>query len=84
MAAYEGIRRIKLLAKVLWYGGIGSAVILGGSMLLARATDLRSVAYLGAYSVIVSVLFPLTIPLTLMGGALWILGWVLEGFFSPE
>ena len=77
MAAHEGIRRIKVLGRLFVLGGIGSAVILGGSLLLGAFGRVEP----SASSV---VLLPLTVPLILVGGALWILAWVLEGFLSRE
>jgi hypothetical protein len=77
MAAYEGIRRIKMLGKLFVFGGIGSAVILGGSLVVTGFTRVPLIASPG-------ILLPLTIPMILLGGALWILGWILEGFFIRE
>jgi hypothetical protein len=73
MAADEGVRRVKLLGRTMTIGGIGSAVILFAFFTILRGSNFGIN------------LLPLVVVLGLIGGALWILGWVLEGFLgSPE
>jgi hypothetical protein len=75
MAANEGVRRVKLLAKTLFFGGVGSAIILLSSMLLAQYMHLSSR---------LPVFLPLAFLLTVLGIVLWVVGWLLEGFFMRQ
>jgi hypothetical protein len=72
MAAGEGARRIKLVGRALTLGGLGSAVILAGALWMGvvQGVSVQPVMFL----------LPLMLPVTFLGGVLWIAGWVLEGF----
>jgi hypothetical protein len=72
MAASEGARRIKLIGRALTFGGLGSAIILAGTLWLGvvQGVSVQPVMFL----------LPLMLPVTFLGGVLWIAGWVLEGF----
>jgi hypothetical protein len=75
MAADEGVRRLKLLGKLFFFGGCGSAIILLSSMMIAVALHTP---------IWVPSLLPLTFPIIAAGIVLWILGWVLEGFLTRQ
>jgi hypothetical protein len=77
MVANEGVRRLKLLGRLLFLGGFGSAMILGGAFLLGLRV-IRPVPLLPP------MLLPFTFPLMLLGGVLWVGGWVLEGFLAAS
>ncbi len=72
MVANEGVRRLRALGKLLLLGGFGSAIILAGSL------------YLLPSQVLPLILLVYTVPLMLLGAAIWIGAWVLEGFLARQ
>jgi hypothetical protein len=70
MAAHEGTRRIKAVGRTMLLGGAASAVTLVVCLALFRTSS------------IVMNLLPFMLVLIPLGVALWIGGWVVEGFLA--
>jgi hypothetical protein len=78
----EGARRIKRVGLIVMVVGSFVAVILWIIALLWQMGPPNNSPFrLGA--VLASLLFALFVPL-FFGGALWTLGWILEGFLRPS
>ena len=70
MAAHEGARRIKAVGRTMLLGGAASSVTFVVCLALFRASS------------IVMNLLPFMLLLIPVGVALWIGGWVVEGFLA--
>lgn len=77
MARVQGIARIRRVAKVLVVTGMSLAIF---AIVLALIST--CVSWLNADPIAVGVLYLGLFPL-LLGSALWLVAWVLEGFLMP-
>lgn len=72
MAASEGLRRVQLLAKRVAIFGPMAGLLFCGLFFAGTGS-------IGLPEIFISMVFP-----ALVGGLIWVVGWVVQGFVSTD
>ena len=77
MALHEGCRRLRKVGRIFILFGMGLALL--GTIVVGVAAGFQAVNA----APLITVLLPPILFAEIIGGALWIVGWVVEGFALP-
>ncbi|MGA9669218.1 MAG: hypothetical protein WBQ94_08420 [Terracidiphilus sp.] len=80
MNVAEGSRRMQYAGRWLFFAPVVAAIVSVG--LAMAVAYLPSGANFGSFGVLG--VFPLLLPIALMGALLWLAGWILEGFIKSK
>jgi hypothetical protein len=79
MNVAEGARRMQYAGRWMFFAPVGAAIVSVGLAMAVTYLPTGADFHIGILG-----LFPLLLPIALMGAFLWLAGWIVEGFTKPK